>query len=93
MSACFQPRLSCRWERRRREIEKRSHYAGVKNMLYNARRELGKDSPVVHLHAGSQPTVPDPRPQGNSDSEASYVPLSLDCSTPSLTKISGAGEQ
>jgi hypothetical protein len=71
-------------ERRRREMEKRDHYAGVKHILDSARRDLERDAPERAL---------DPSQQSNPDSEASYTPLSVDCSTPGLTEINVADEQ
>ncbi|KAJ7097456.1 P-loop containing nucleoside triphosphate hydrolase protein [Mycena epipterygia] len=80
-------------EQRQHLTEKRKHYAGVKNILDNARRDLESDAPGLHVHAGSQKTVPDPRPQSNSNSEASYTPLSVDYSSPSLTEFNVADAQ
>ncbi|KAJ7244653.1 P-loop containing nucleoside triphosphate hydrolase protein [Mycena haematopus] len=79
-------------ERRRRELEKRNHYVGIKHILDNARRELERDVPEIHVHAGSQQAL-DPSPQSNTDSEGSYTPLSVDCSTSSLTEINVADQQ
>ncbi|KAJ7905222.1 P-loop containing nucleoside triphosphate hydrolase protein [Mycena leptocephala] len=80
-------------ERRRRITEKRQHYASVKNILDDARRDLGSDAPDLYAHAGSQQTAPNPHPQSNSESEVSYSPLSVDCSSPSLTEIDVADSQ
>ncbi|KAJ7465067.1 P-loop containing nucleoside triphosphate hydrolase protein [Mycena latifolia] len=75
--------------RRRAIMEKRNHYAGVKKILDDARRDLGRDAPGLHIHAGSLQTAP----QSSSDSEASYTPLSVDYSSPSLTEINISDSQ
>jgi hypothetical protein len=80
-------------ERRRRITEKRQHYASVKNILDDARRDLGSDAPDLHAHAGWQQTAPNPHPQSSSESEVSYAPLSVDYSSPSLTEIDVADSQ
>ncbi|KAJ7066228.1 P-loop containing nucleoside triphosphate hydrolase protein [Mycena amicta] len=68
-------------ERRRRETEKRVRYAHIKQVLDNARRNLERDIPEIHVN-----NAPDPSPQSSFDSEP-FTPLSVDCSTPSLTEI------
>ncbi|KAJ7478755.1 P-loop containing nucleoside triphosphate hydrolase protein [Mycena galericulata] len=69
-------------ERRRRDMYKRNHYASVKTMLDIARRDLERDDPEIHVHAGSHQRAPDPSLPSNSESEAAYTPLSVDCSAP-----------
>ncbi|KAJ7767691.1 P-loop containing nucleoside triphosphate hydrolase protein [Mycena metata] len=80
-------------DRRRREMEKRNHYAGIKHILDNARRDLERDDPEMHVHTGLHQRAPDPNTQNDSDGEASYTPLSVNYSTPSLTEINVADEQ
>lgn len=79
-------------EERLRQTERRTHYVGVKKMLNDVIRDLQSNGPGLLGNAGLQETVADP-PQSTSDSEASYAPLSVDCSSPSLTDISVADGQ
>ncbi|KAJ6631972.1 P-loop containing nucleoside triphosphate hydrolase protein [Mycena sp. CBHHK59/15] len=79
-------------ERRRRTTEKKNHYVGVKKRLDDARRDLERDPPG--FHAGSLETAPYLRPRSDPDAEGnSYTPLSVDCSSPSLTEINVADSE
>ncbi|KAJ6562382.1 P-loop containing nucleoside triphosphate hydrolase protein [Mycena capillaripes] len=76
-------------EQRREATEKRNHYARIKNILDDAKRNLEGDTPGLGAYAGSQHGASDSRPRISSDSGPGfpYTPLSVDCSSTSLTDI------
>ncbi|KAF8210817.1 P-loop containing nucleoside triphosphate hydrolase protein [Mycena galopus ATCC 62051] len=75
-------------EHRRSLKERRNHFAGVKNMLKDAMRDLERENADPHFSTASESTQPGPQPQSNS-----VAPSSVDTSSSSLAEIDVADSE